>query len=188
MISSTELKNLRLGDAVLADVQRRVSKARTDFLQLCKSQEQVGPKTEWVHAGNGWPNMVPAGNDGIGRDVILYDHASAVFKSRDYGQLALGTIVQVSPGLWRLIELPEIVEEGNRFPTAASFFPYRSFLEVRTSRGFLRRNSKMAQLQIDLEKVDKQLSAARNRSRLPNWNEQPAAIKEESSSCLKIRT
>ena len=180
LISSTELKSLRLGKKVLADVQRRVSLAREKFLQLCKSQEQIGATTEWVHAGNGWPNIVPAGNDGSGRDIILYDHASAVFKSRDYGQLSLGTIVQVSPGLWRLIELPEIVQEGKPISNGGAFFPLPEFSGGGDVAGISSPElEKTVQLQIELEKVDKQLTAATKPVEIAKLEQQLAAIKEK---------
>ena len=181
LITSQELKNLRLGKKVAADVQKRVSRAREKFPDLAKSQRQIGSSTEWVHAGNGWPNIVPEGADGNAKDVILYDHASAVFKSRDYGQLSLGTIVQVSPGLWRLIELPEIVEEGKPITNGGAFYPMPEMSGVgeELAGDSSPELEKTAQLQIKLEKLDKQLSAATKSSDIAKLEQRVAEIKEQ---------
>ena len=187
LISSSEIAELELGENIRSDVQRRVTAARQDFPKLVKSQREIGPSTEWVHAGNGWPSIVPAGSDGFGKDVIFYDHASAVFKSRDYGQLSLGTIVEVNPGLWRLIELPEIVEEGKPITNGGAFFPLPELATVNNSS--VGTNSpeleKTSQLQIELEKVDKQLSAATKPVEIARLEQQGAEIKQEIFFLLK---
>ena len=187
LITSSELQELDLGEKILADVERRISDAQENFPQLVKSQNQIGPQTEWVHAGNGWPNIVAEGSDGIGKDVILYDHASAVFKSQEYGQLSLGTIVQVRPGLWRLIELPEIVEEGKPISNGGAFFPLPEFSPgteqmVGNPSPELEKTS---QLQIELEEVDKQLSAASKPVEIAKLEQRIAEIKEEIFLLLK---
>lgn len=123
LLTPVEFKELKLGTPIATEIQQRWKLAQTEFLNFCKSQKKISPSSQWVQSSNGFPSAVPAGANDNGRDLVAYDHASAVFKSDDYGNLAIGTIVQVDQGLWRLVELPELAEEGTAIVNGGVFFP-----------------------------------------------------------------
>ena len=129
LISDSEIASLNLGKKMTEVFTKSRDEARSKFVAFIKDQRKISPKSKWIHFGTSQPNLVPAGNEGIGNDVVIYDHASAVFQNGDdYEQLALGTIVQVGNSSWRVVELPQIVTEGQAVANGGIMFPMPEFV------------------------------------------------------------
>jgi hypothetical protein len=125
LIAAHEIESLQLGETLGKDVNLRSQKARKGFSEFCNSQREVDSATQFANATNGLPSLVAADAYGNAADLLFYDHASAVYQkaNEDYGNLAMGTIVQVGDGKWRLIELPEIAAPGTPIANGSVFFP-----------------------------------------------------------------
>jgi|GEM_PF-256418 len=121
--TSEELRSLKLGETMHSTVEAALKKAAADFESFAKKQTAVKPASEFVHFGSSRPSLAIAGSNGLEQDVIVYDHATAVFETgEDLEQLSLGTIVQIG-NAWRAIELPVIIDEKNPAGNGGLFVP-----------------------------------------------------------------
>lgn len=126
LLTQAEFSSLQLGPDVAKDVQQRWQKAKSGFLSMARGQRVINSKAKWVYAGNGQAGMSAAGNDGNRRDLIAYDHGSGFFDSNGVRQLGVGSIIKVGD-VWRLIELPEIVDPKKALSNGGAFFPMTPF-------------------------------------------------------------
>lgn len=123
LVTEEELASLKLGKPLQESVAERLKKA-DDFKNLVRSQKSVTARSEFSGFGTIAPSLVPAGNQGAGSDVIFYDNASAMFQTGEqFGQIAVGTLVQVDRNLWRAIESPQLAAEGTAVVNGGVFFP-----------------------------------------------------------------
>ncbi len=123
LVSPSELESLNLGEVASKLVNVRIGEASADFDSFVKGQKQISNQTEWTQFGSTRPGLVPKGHDGLGQDLLIHDHAAAVFENGGkFGQISLGTIVEVTPNNWRLVELPQMVEEGQVVQNGGLFY------------------------------------------------------------------
>ncbi|MEM9413057.1 MAG: TlpA disulfide reductase family protein, partial [Planctomycetota bacterium] len=100
-----------------------VREASSKFASFTKSQKAISSRSKWTQFGSTRPSIVAAsvGNE---KDLLIFDHAAAVFETAGkYGQISLGTVVEVSPNNWRMLELPEVVGEGEVVKNGGLFYP-----------------------------------------------------------------
>lgn len=124
LLTQKEYANLQLGQSTAEDVRKRWQKAKSGFLGMARSQRVINSKAIWVYAGNGQAAMTAAGTNGNKRDLIVYDHGSGFFDAngqKDVRQLGVGSIIKVGD-VWRLIELPEIVDPNKPLSSGGAFF------------------------------------------------------------------
>ncbi len=180
LLTADELKALGLGKAVHDDVEARLKIAKANFVKFSRTQKEIGPSTKWVHAGNGQPSMSPEGANSNRTNIVLYDHATGVFQSRDYGQIAMGSIVQVG-SVWRLIELPEIVAEGKAISNGGAFFPMPQFGNDGAIAGseISAEDERAAGLYEQLEKIESKLKSSKDRVEVAKLEAESARIKEQ---------
>ncbi len=123
LVDSSELKSLGLGEQNEKTVANKLREASSKFDSFVKSQKEIESQTRWTQFGSSRPNLVPAGMDDNKKDLIIFDHAAAVFEnSGKYGQLSLGTIIEVEPNNWRLLEIPQLVGEGQVVSNGGLFY------------------------------------------------------------------
>ena len=123
LINGDELKSLNLEGEFGNDIVKKVNEAKQGFADLVRSQKYISANSDWIHSGNGMPSMAAADKEGLGKDLLCYDHATSVYRTGDkIGTLALGSIVRIG-NVWRLIELPQFVEEGKAIVNGGVFFP-----------------------------------------------------------------
>ena len=128
LLTQSEFANLQLGKDTAKDVSERWRKAKSGFLGMARSQKFINSKAKWVYAGNGQAAMSAAGTNGNKRDLVIYDHGSGFFESNGVRQLGVGSIIKVGD-VWRLIELPEVVDPKKPLNNGGAFFtmlPYGS--------------------------------------------------------------
>jgi thiol-disulfide isomerase/thioredoxin len=112
LLTPQEFSSLKLGKPSATRIKERWQKAKSGFSKGLSSSLKLPRGAEWVQWGNGRPSMCIAGTDGNANDVICFDHASGVYQAgKDFGQIAIGSILKVGD-VWRLVELPELVTEG----------------------------------------------------------------------------
>ena len=118
--TTVELTSLGLGDQLEAEVKKRVRTATAKFSGMAKQQKRISSSSKFVHFGSTRPSLVPEGHLGSRKDVEIYDQATAVFESKDFGSLSLGTLIK-SGDAWLVTELPQIVQD-NTVVTAGNYF------------------------------------------------------------------
>jgi thiol-disulfide isomerase/thioredoxin len=158
LLTPTEFTALQLGPTIAKDLEARLRKARTGFLSMARGQKSISAKAQFVDAGNGRPQMMPAGTLGNKRDVMVYDQASTFFDSDGGKQLALGTLVKVGDG-WKMVELPEVVDPKKPLASGGAFFPLPTYGSSVSSTDLDDR--KLSQLFDSLTKVESGLKTAK---------------------------
>jgi len=163
LVTPSELSNLGLSDEQTKDLQEKVAAASKGFAEAARKQTVVGKRSEWVNFGASQPGIVPAGNEGSTKDVVVYDNVAAVVETdKKHTQLVVGTLVKVGD-VWRLIDLPKNLT-GDAVAAPGYFFQGQ-LLARRAEAGGENEpmgvSPEMQKLITDLEKVDKALMAAR---------------------------
>ncbi len=124
LLNSSELKALGLGETMTKEITSKVREASAKFASFAASQKQIGTDSQWSQFGSSRPAAVPKGTADIEQDLIVYDHASALFTAGSkIGQISLGTIVSTGENKWRLIELPQVVDEDQIVSNGGAFYP-----------------------------------------------------------------
>lgn len=101
-----ELDSLGLTGIRAKDVADKVEKGPAQFSAWARQQKEIKSGTKWVHFGATRPGLVPAGSDGVTKDLVVYENAIAVLDNAgENGQIELGTMVRVGDA-WRLIGAP----------------------------------------------------------------------------------
>ncbi|GAB5404212.1 MAG: TlpA disulfide reductase family protein [Aureliella sp.] len=122
LVTEEELKQLGLGEAKLDELTKSSADARMQFSAWAKGQNVVGRKTRWTHFGADKPGIVPAGTDGLEKDLVVYENVVALLDDGgEPRQLMVGTMVKVGEA-WRLVDLPRAVVEGAELDERGRFF------------------------------------------------------------------
>lgn len=122
LVSGPELQSLGLSPAKQKQLAQKIQQAAAGFVKACRGQRTIGPHTKWVTFSATQPGVVPAGAADTARDLIVYDNAVAMFDNDGKpGQLSIGTLVQVGEA-WRLIDLPQGLEQDESHAAASGFF------------------------------------------------------------------
>jgi len=158
LLTQDELESFQLGSSIGKDVAERIKKARAGFLAMARAQKVIDAKAKFVDAGNGRPMMMPSGTLGNKKDLIVYDQASGFFDGTGANQLAMGSLVKVG-NVWRMVELPEIVDPKKPLSSGGAFFPLPEF--GGTSVGPSTADKELGQLYDALTKVDSDISKAK---------------------------
>ena len=123
LVSKREIDDLKLGEAK-GDIGAKVDAARNGFAKFARSQKSIKSQSKWSHFGSTRPNMIAKGTLGIEKDLLIYDHAAAVFQNGSkFGNISLGTVVEVSANNWRILELPQLIGEGQPVANGGVFYP-----------------------------------------------------------------
>ena len=180
LLTEDELEKLKLGAKLNNSVAASLKDATSKFANFARSQREISKQSKWVHFGTSQPNLVAAGNAGSQRDVVIYDHASAVFQNgRDFGQVAIGTIVQVGSNSWRAVELPQMVEEGVAVANGGILFPAPNVGGGSEVVQMNPADERVAKLFSDLEKVDQEAARARKQVDIEKLESQRAELRTQ---------
>lgn len=195
LLSDNELQGLQLGPKWTRSIEESLSQATSKFDDFVRAQKSIQPKSEFLHFGSARPSAVPAGSEGMVRDQLVYDHASAVYQNdQEFGQLALGTLIRVGDS-WRAFELPGIIEAGKAVANGGFFLNSGESLASATASGAEPGNEKMSALLEQFEGLEKKLAAAsgpeiekleQSRSELFLQLIQAAAEGEEQNNWIRL--
>lgn len=182
LLSKSEVERLGLGDKFKSEVAQRLDKAAKDFLELARQQTVVKKNSTWIHFGASRPGVLPAGTDGSGQDLIVYDNVSAVIETDGkHGQVIVGTLVQSGPA-WRLIDLPHNLSDqlSDDNTTGILFAALNRGANGPTQPHAVTGVSETVQkLMSEFETADRAVSAAHSASERSRLNERRADILEK---------
>lgn len=135
LLNQDELKQLELGEKMTRIVATSVNNAAKSFSDTVNAQKDIKASTRFIDFGGSRPALVPEGREGIGSDLLVYDHAQSLFGSGDeYGQISLGTIVQVGDK-WRILEPPQMMTQSSPVTNGGLFFPMLTASGVAATTG-----------------------------------------------------
>ena len=109
----------------LTELLDRVAAAPAEFARIAAAQKQFGPESKWSTMMTPQPaGTLPAGSDGVARDVLAYDNVMAIVESGTRnGQVFVGSLVRCGDA-WRPVAAPQISgEQGDVAETVGFFTP-----------------------------------------------------------------
>ena len=147
-----ELQSLGFGSKQREEIAKRIAAASAGFAELANSQKLVAPNSQWLQFGATRPGILPAGTDGLTKDVLVYDNVAAIIDTQGRnGQLTVGALISVGTG-WRIIDLPKKSESNDGSFLIWNLRPQQP--ETAVEGGM---DEQMQKLLSDLERVDKAL-------------------------------
>lgn len=173
-----ELEEAGLGEAKVEELAEKADRAARDFEQFVGSQKAVGPEARWVQFAAPPPGVVPAGTDGLTRDLVVYENAVAMFEENGQsGQLVVGTMIRIGDA-WRLVELPSVVRAGQPVaqPSGIFFTPGLADDPTEVNRSPI--GEQTQQLVNKLEAIDRRMTSGGDRSAKAKLHAERADILE----------
>jgi len=160
LATEKDLTDAGLGKSMLKRLTEKSEAAAAGFAALAKSQTSVSESARWVQFASTSPGIVPKGTDDSTSDLKVYENAVAMFDdAKQGGQLLVGTIIQAGE-LWRIVDLPQVVDENQPLAQAPGIF----FSPGGTGGGMTAARSAMGSethdLVVSLEAIDRELAAA----------------------------
>ncbi len=135
LLRQDELKELGLGEKMSRVVATGVNEAAKSFSATVDAQKEITASTKFVDFGGSRPALIPEGREGLTQDQIVYDHAQSLFGlGNQYGQISIGTIVQVGDN-WRILEAPQMMTRNTPVTNGGLFFPMPNMGDVTTISG-----------------------------------------------------
>ena len=176
LAKSDELKSLQTGPEINELLTRKIREASVKFASVAKDQTAISKDSRYVHFGSNRPGLVPAGYRGLKRDVLVYDHAAAVFETGEtFGQISLGTLVQIGD-TWRVLELPQIIDESSIVANGGVFYsgdqPPQTAATTATGEG----DDAMSRLFSQFDEIEKALEATDSAKEIEKLEKQRAEI------------
>ena len=184
LLTPSELSTLGLGDSQKRELAKRLDQARKDFASLMREQKVITRQTQWIHFGATLPGVVPAGTDGLEKDIRVYENVVAVIETDGkHGQIPIGTLIQVG-NTWRAIDLPVGIQQGQANALTNGFF-FASSRAATTPAPTSDNGSDQWQQWIrKLEDVDQRLLKARTTAEQSRLNTERADVIEKLIEAL----
>ncbi len=173
LLTTTELEALQLGAELNRDVAARVQNAIKEFSKMARQQKVIDRDSKFLDAGNGRPQLMAGGSFGNRRDLVIYDQASCFFESEKGNQIALGSLVRVG-NVWKMIDLPEIVNFNTPLASGGAFFPLPQYGTTSTAATTVA-GENLSKLYDQLTKLDESLAQAKG-ARVQQLEKQKADI------------
>ena len=159
LLADSELAALQLGERLNRDVAVRLQKANSEFEKMARQQNLIDRNSKFLDAGNGRPQLMAGGSFGNRRDLVIYDQASCFFESEKGNQIALGSLVRVG-NVWRMIDLPEVVDSNTPLASGGAFFPLPQYGTTNTAATTVA-GENLSLLYDELTKLDEKLAQAK---------------------------
>lgn len=120
VLSPEELKALSFGSEHHETVSKKIAGLKSGFTEAIKTIA-IDPAMQWYQLNAGQPGLVPSGEKGNGKDLIVYENACTTLgNGNETKQIFIGTLVQIGENNWRVIDLPKIYDENS---LASTFIP-----------------------------------------------------------------
>ena len=164
LLTEVELQQLGLPESLEKRVLEKIRDAKSGFVQMARNQRLVTRESRWIHFGGVLPASVPAGMNGLKKDLTFYENVAAVVQTGDKTeQMSIGTLVQVTPGVWKTIELPQPITGETTLSASLFFVPDDRFMSAPAgvASGL---NEASQKLFDNLQEIDERIEAARQRS------------------------
>ncbi len=189
LLTDDELQSLGLGEARAKDLATKVAAAPAAFKDIAPAagtQQVAATKTNWVSFGGSRPGIVPAGTDGSTKDILVYENVVAmVANAGQNGQVQIGTLVRVGD-VWRVIDAPHPLSEGQTELAAGGFFfrPSAANRPDAAGAGAGGVDAKTQELLAELDKLDKQMEAAKTPDEEAKFAVQKADLLEQIAGAV----
>ena len=128
-LTSADLKTLGLGGSLAQELERQIAAADADGFAKLAAALKLPADVRWGAFNGNRPATIPAGQDGLAKDLTVYYNANVVVVKGDDAtqsqQLYVGDLVQVGDA-WKIVGLPsgEAFGEATGVVSASSvFFP-----------------------------------------------------------------
>jgi thiol-disulfide isomerase/thioredoxin len=110
----------------LAALAARVAAAPEAFAKAVAAQKDIGPDSRWSSMLTPQPpGTLPAGTDGLAKDVMAYDNVVALVEGgRGNGQVFVGSLVKCGDA-WRPVDVPQLAGSAD-IADAFGFFTPRT--------------------------------------------------------------
>ena len=108
----------------LDQIVARAERAAQQFPKFASSQKSVPADARWSSMLTPQPpGTLPAGGQGVARDVTAYDNVVALMESASAGggQLFVGSLVKCGD-VWRPVDLPQVLGGGGEIADVPGFF------------------------------------------------------------------
>ena len=178
LVTAEDIKKLGLDAARVDQLQKRVSAAAEKFGSVT-TDASLKPGFAFSDFGGVRPGMVPAGSQGVSKDLMVYESVWAMIDNAgEHKQLQLGTLISVG-GAWKLIDGPTL---GTEKEVAVGFFfdqGGRGVGERAMVESDAAPTEQMQATLDELEKLDTELTAAQPADK-------PALNKRRAELLLKI--
>jgi thiol-disulfide isomerase/thioredoxin len=173
-----ELEAAGFEGQLLGELAARTAAAPAEFAKLVAGQKQLGPEARWTAMMVPQPpGTLPAGADGVSRDVSAYDNVVAVVDNGGRNaQVFVGSLVRCGDA-WRVIAAPQLPGEKGELPDMLGFFSPRPSAAGGTDAG-PQASEKIKPLLARLREFDAKLAAADAEGRKKLAAEQVAVLEQ----------
>lgn len=177
LLSGKELTQMQLGDEFQKKVAEKIRISSAKFKSFSTSQRNISANTKWSQFSSARPNVVPAGTKGLKRDILIYNLASGLYTNgRKMGQLSVGTLIEVAPNRWKLIELPEFIVEDTVVANGNIFYPTPEINLARDGGPVPPADTKLAKLFETFDRAEAQLAKAQTDADKNRYEKQRAQV------------
>jgi len=158
--TKAELEAAGFEGQLLTELLGRVAAAPAEFSRIAAAQKQFGPESKWSTMMTPQPaGTLPAGGDGVSRDVLAYDNVMAIVESGSRNdQLFVGSLVRCGDA-WRPVAAPQLSGEQGEVTEAVGFFTPRVGSGQQSEAG-PQSSERLKPLLARLRELDSKLNAA----------------------------
>jgi len=125
--TKADLEAAGFAEPRLSELADRVAAAQKNFPAMAAAaQKQLGAAVRWNNMLAPQPGVLPAGADGIAKDIVAYDNVVALVDAEGGkgGQVYVGSLVRVGD-TWRAIDLPQVPGAQGEIADSVGFFSPR---------------------------------------------------------------
>ena len=122
-----DLQAAGFGGEQLTELITRVAAAPAAFAAMASKQKEIGADASWASMLTPQPpGTLPAGTNGLTKDVAAYDNVVALVESKQgNGQVFVGSLVRCGDA-WRPVDAPQLAGGSGDMGDAYSFLSPRS--------------------------------------------------------------
>ena len=162
LVTGDELKAMQLGEKFEKLVTEKIRTAGAKFRNFAGQQRKINANSKWSQFSATQPIVVPAGTQGLKRDIMIYNLATGMYENgKSLEQVALGTIIQVAPNKWRIMEQPEFIVSDAVVANGNLFFPTPE-APAAGANPIAQPPTVVTKLFAELDAVEKKLASARD--------------------------
>ena len=125
--TKADLEAAGFAEPRLSELAGRVATAQKGFPAVAAAaQKQLGAAVRWNNMLAPQPGVLPAGADGVAKDVVAYDNVVALVDAEGGkgGQVYVGSLVRVGD-TWRPVDLPQVPGAQGEIGDTVGFFSPR---------------------------------------------------------------
>lgn len=122
LLNQQDLEKLALPESLAAKLKESISGAE-EKLAKAASAKGISPKMNWMRFDSPMPCAIPAQQDGLKSDLLVYENAMAIVDQEGKGGFVhLGELIQVGDA-WKLARVPSLMEgESMQLTDSGLFF------------------------------------------------------------------